>query len=67
MIFNSVAYAIFFPIVAIIYLCLGVGAGNLWLLLSSYFFYMSADVRYGAILFGVSLVAYLSTNILGKL
>ena len=67
MIFNSVAYAIFFPIVAIVYLCLGVGAGNLWLLLSGYFFYMSADVRYGAILFGVSSVAYLSTNILGKM
>ena len=66
MIFNSVAYAIFFPIVAVIYLCLGTGEGNLWLLLSSYFFYMRADIRYGAILFGASLVTYLSTNILDK-
>ena len=66
MIFNSVAYAIFFPIVSIVYLCLGTGAGNLWLLLSSYFFYMSADVRYGGILFGASLVSYISTNILEK-
>ena len=66
MVFNSVAYAIFFPIVAIIYLCLGTGAGNLWLLVSSYFFYMSADIRYGAILFGASLVTYISTNILEK-
>lgn len=67
MVFNSVAYAIFFPIVAIVYLCLGVAAGNVWLLLSSYFFYMSADVRYGAILFGASLVTYFVTNILGNI
>ncbi len=67
MVFNSVAYAIFFPIVSIVYLCLGTGAGNLWLLITSYIFYMSADFRYGGILFGASLVSYLVTNILGKL
>ena len=66
MVFNSVAYAIFFPVVSIIYLCLGTGAGNIWLLICSYFFYMSADIRYGAILFGASLVTFISTNILDR-
>ena len=66
MVFNSIAYAIFFPVAAAVYLCLAPYAGSIWLLVCSYFFYMSADVRYGAILFGASLVAYLTANILGK-
>ncbi|MCR5746209.1 MAG: MBOAT family protein [Lachnospiraceae bacterium] len=63
MLFNSVEFAIFLPIVAVIYFILqGRSASrtpaNVWLVLASYFYYMCADVRYGLLLLAVTLVTY---------
>ena len=63
MLFNSVAFAIFLPVVAVIYFILEAGSKsshipNIWLILASYFYYMYADVRYGALLFAVTFISY---------
>ena len=64
MLFNSVEFAIFLPVVAIVYFILEAGfksrhaAANTWLILASYFYYMYADVRYGFLLLAVTLISY---------
>ncbi len=69
MLFNSVEFAIFLPVAAIIYFILGSRCSkstlpNLWLVLCSYFFYMYADVRYGFLLLSVTLITYFSGYLL---
>ncbi len=63
MLFNSVEFAIFLPVVAIIYFILEAKVknhtvSNVWLILASYFYYMCADVRYGLLLLAVTLVSF---------
>lgn len=63
MLFNSVEFAIFFPVVAVIYFILEAKAksqtaANVWLILASYFYYMYADPRYGLLLLGVTLISF---------
>ena len=64
MLFNSVEFAIFLPVVAIVYFILEAGfksrraASNTWLILASYFYYMYADIRYGLLLLAVTLISY---------
>lgn len=63
MLFNSVEFAIFLPVVAIVYFILeeraaSLTAGNVWLVAASYFFYMRAGAGYGLLLLGVTLVSY---------
>lgn len=65
MLFNSIEFAVFLPVVAIIYFilqdrCTRNVIPNAWLILSSYFFYMYADVRYGLLLLAVTLITYFS-------
>lgn len=59
MIFNSVAYLVFFPIVVILYFCLPRKLRNFWLLLASYLFYMNWNAKYAFLLLGSTLVTYL--------
>lgn len=59
MIFNSVAYLVFFPIVVLLYFILPRKLRNFWLLLASYFFYMNWNARYALLLFGSTLITYL--------
>ena len=63
MLFNSVGFAIFAPLTVIVYLIFDKEPGrhkiaNIWLLIASYFYYMCADVRFGALLFFVTLLTY---------
>ena len=63
MLFNSVEFAVFLPVVAIVYFILEAKAkshtvSNIWLILASYFYYMYADPRYGLLLLGVTLVSF---------
>ncbi|MBO4373882.1 MAG: MBOAT family protein [Lachnospiraceae bacterium] len=69
MLFNSIGFAIFCPLVIIIYFYLekkSHRAALVWLLLSDYFYYMCADVRFGALLFAVTLITYLCGRVCGN-
>ncbi|MBO6015964.1 MAG: MBOAT family protein [Lachnospiraceae bacterium] len=60
MVFNSFSFLLFFPIVLAVYFVVPKRARYLWLLLSSYYFYMSWNAKY-AILIGIStVITYLS-------
>ena len=52
MLFNSGIFLLFFPIVVLGYFLLPKKAKNFWLLVSSYYFYMSWNAVYGLLLFG---------------
>lgn len=60
MLFNSFAFAIFLPVVLIVYYLLGrrLSAQNIWLLAASYFFYAWWDWRFLSLLAGATLVAF---------
>ncbi len=69
MLFNSIGFAIFAPLVIIIYFALeekSHRAALVWLLLSDYFYYMCADVRFGALLFAVTLITWLCGRACGN-
>lgn len=60
MLFNSIHFMLFFPIVTLMYFLVTPRFRWIWLLLSSYYFYMSWNPKY-AILIGIStVVTYLS-------
>ena len=60
--FQTLEYALFFPICAIVYFILPRAkenlARNLWLCAASYFFYMRANPVYGVFLFGITIITY---------
>ncbi len=66
MIFNSMGFMIFFPIVLIIYYIVPRVLQNFWLLLASYWFYMSWSVSYGFILGSLTFLTYLGGIIIGS-
>ena len=59
MLFNSLSFLIFFPIVVYLYFVLPHKLKNLWLLVSSYYFYMSWNPKYTLLLAGSTLITYL--------
>ena len=59
MIFNSVSYLLFFPIVTILYFAFPKKLRNAWLLIASYFFYMNWNAVYGLLLFSSTVITYL--------
>ncbi len=70
MLFNSVGFAVFCPVTVMVYLMLDSKihrhkAANLWLLVTSYFYYMCADVRFGALLFFVTCLTFLAGRYAG--
>ena len=60
MLFNSMGYLCFFPIVVVIYFLVPKKIRNLWLLVASYYFYMCWNAKYGLLLLVVTLFTYLS-------
>lgn len=65
MVFNSTSFLIFFPIVVLIYFFIPRKIRYIWILLASYYFYMSWNVKY-AILIGFStIITYLSGLCIG--
>lgn len=58
MIFNSVSYLLFFPIVVLFYFALPYKMRNFWLLVVSYFFYMNWNAKYAILLAGSTLVTF---------
>ena len=60
MLFNSLAYLIFFPIISLLYFLIPwQRVRNIMLLIASYYFYMRWDPRFIVLMIGVTLVTYL--------
>ena len=67
MLFNSLDFMIFFPIVVLVYFIIPRKIRYIWLLVASYYFYMCWNAEY-ALLMGIStLITYLSGLLLGKI
>lgn len=61
MIFNSVSYLLFFPIVVLLYFALPYRLRNVWLLVASYYFYMNWNAKYAILLAGSTLITFASS------
>lgn len=66
MLFNSFNFLIFFPLVIMVYFVVPRKLRMIWLLICSYYFYMSWNVKYGLIMGFSTLVTYLCGILLGK-
>jgi len=66
MIFNSIAFAVFLPIVFILYWILPHKFRWLLLLISSYYFYMSWNVKYVVLIFFTTAVSYICALMIEK-
>lgn len=66
MLFNSVDFLIFFPIILSIYFFIPKKVRYLWLLIVSYYFYMSWDPRYVLCLGFSTLITYLAGVFIGR-
>lgn len=60
MLFNSVDFLLFLPLVLVVYYILPFKVRQIWLLGASYFFYMNWNMVYGWLLFAVTLLSYLT-------
>ena len=70
MLFNSIEFAVFLPVVYIFYWYIvnkKLQSQNIFLLASSYFFYGSWDWRFLLLLFSISLVNYFIGIEIGKI
>lgn len=67
MLFNSYKFLMFFPLVVFVYFIIPRKIRYVWLLVTSYFFYMCWNLQY-AILIGVStIITYFSGVLIDKL
>lgn len=64
--FNSVDFMLFFPIVLGVYFVVPKRIRRIWLLIASYYFYMSWNVKYAALIGGSTIATYLSGLLIGK-
>lgn len=60
MLFNSMDYLCFFPIVFLVYFVIPNRIRYLWLLITSYYFYMCWDAKYALLLLGSTVITYLA-------
>lgn len=58
MLFNSLSFLIFFPLVVLLYFAIGQKYRWIWLLFASYYFYMSWNAVYGLLLMASTVVTY---------
>ena len=58
MIFNSVAYLLFFPVVACIYFLIPKSFKRVWLLVASYYFYMNWNAGYSLLMLFSTITTY---------
>lgn len=66
MAFNSLRFFIFFPIVTLIYFIVSSNLKWVWLLISSYYFYMCWNPKYALLIAFSTLVTYLSGILISK-
>lgn len=60
MLFNSLPFMIFFPVVIVIYFLVPPKLRYLWLLISSYYFYLSWNVQYGLLIITTTGITFAS-------
>ena len=60
MLFNSIDFLIFFPIVVLIYFVIPKRTRYIWLLITSYYFYMSWNATYALLILGSTLTTWLA-------
>lgn len=58
MLFNSLSFLIFFPVVVLLYFVIPPKVRYIWLLLASYFFYMGWNAKYALLLLFSTVVTY---------
>lgn len=66
MVFNSVDFLVFFPIVIGIYFVVPKKIRYIWLLIASYYFYMSWNPKYALLIALSTVITYLSGILIGK-
>ncbi len=66
MLFNSVDFLIFFPVVVLGYYIVPNKAKSVWLLIASYYFYMSWNATYALLILASTLVTYASGILIDK-
>jgi len=67
MLFNSIDYLFFFPIVLLIYYLIPHKVKHVWLLLASYYFYMCWNAEYALLIFSSTVVTYVCGLALEKI
>lgn len=60
MLFNSIDFLIFFPVVVLVYLMIPKKIRYIWLLVTSYYFYMSWNAQYALLILASTLTTYLA-------
>jgi len=66
MLFNSLQFLIFFPIVLLVYFILPSKVKYLWLLAASYYFYMCWNAKYALLILASTIVTYVSGLLIEK-
>lgn len=66
MLFNSVGFLVFFPIVLLVYFVIPKKVKQLWLLAASYYFYMCWNAKYAILIFTSTAITYASGLLLEK-
>ncbi|MCR5798961.1 MAG: MBOAT family protein [Lachnospiraceae bacterium] len=67
MLFNSLQFLIFFPIVLLVYFIIPKKIRYIWLLVASYYFYMCWNAKYALLILFSTLVTYLSGLFIDKI
>lgn len=67
MLFNTMEYILFLPVVVLVYYILPYKMRYIWLLIVSYYFYMQWNPIYITLLFSCTLLTYVSGRIIGKM
>ena len=66
MLFNSLQFLIFFPVVVLIYYIVPARLKSFWLLAASYYFYMCWNAEYALLIFFSTFITYASGLFLEK-
>lgn len=66
MLFNSFEFLIFFPLVVLVYYLIPHKVRYIWILITSYYFYLNWNVLYGSILLGITAVTYIAALLIDK-
>lgn len=67
MVFNSINFLLFFPIILIVYFLIPAKIRYIWLLIASYFFYMSWNPMYSVLIMISTLITYIGGRGLEKI
>lgn len=66
MLFNSYDFLIFLPILFLVYLCVPKKLRYIWLLIASYYFYMSWSIKYISIIMFTTIITWITGMLLYK-